>query len=76
MKVGSVCDFSVLENVSANLGTLNTLNMFSTRLESEFFEDVSANLEGREANAQTDEHRNKEVGALVIQGCKRILMYY
>ena len=39
-----MCDFSVLENVSANLGTLNTLNMFSTRLESEFFEDVSASL--------------------------------
>ena len=29
-------DFSVLENVSANLGTLNTLNMFSTRLEASF----------------------------------------
>ena len=48
--------------------------MSEGRLEIEFFEDVSANLEGREANAHThtDEHGNKEVGALVIQGCKRI----
>ena len=29
-------DFLVLENVSANLGTLDTFNMFSTRLEASF----------------------------------------
>ena len=47
--------------------------MSEGRLEIEFFEDVSANLRGREEDGHTDEHGNKEVGALVIQGCKRIL---
>ena len=36
MEVGSVLDFFVLGNLSTNLGTLNTLNMFSTRLEASF----------------------------------------
>ena len=36
LEVGSVLDFLVLGNVSANFGTSDTFNMFSTRLEASF----------------------------------------